>query len=126
MHNHRENENEGGKQDRLQTERLINLVTKHGLVQEVDQPTHACEVLDLIFSNETDLVSSVKVEDWPAFTDHRVVIATTTYTLGRAEPIMDEVHLLESGRRMKQLNFNKASWPEIKTELGTIDWTPMP
>ena len=38
---------------------------------------------------------------------------------------MEEVHLLDSGRRLKKLNFSKAPWPEIKTELTQLDWQPM-
>ena len=35
------------------------------------------------------------------------------------------MHLLESGRRLKKLDFNKADWPQIKTELAVIDWSHM-
>ena len=38
---------------------------------------------------------------------------------------MEETHLLESGRRLKKLNFNKAPWPKIQAELSKQDWVPM-
>ena len=104
---------EDGRCVRAQAQRLINLSLKHHLLQEVDQPTHCASVLDLLWTNDTHLVSSVTVESWPTFTDHKYVIAHSTFRLGRQEEIREEVHLLESGRRFKQLDFNKADWPLI-------------
>ena len=58
------------------------------------------------------------------FTDHRVVTANVSYQL---EDGIDtkETHLLECGRRLKRLNFNKAPWVEIQAELSEIDWAEM-
>ena len=36
-----------------------------------------------------------------------------------------EKHLLDSGKHLKALNFNKALWPEIQAELQEIDWSKM-
>ena len=82
-------------------------------------------MLDLVWSNDAHLISNVAVEDWPTFTDHKVVIAHTTFQLGRQEEVREDMHLLESGKRFKQLDFNKAEWSQIKSELGGIDWSPM-
>ena len=68
---HREEETAGGKQDRLQAQQLIDMASKHFLLQEVLEPTHAVEVLDLVFSNNCELISGVTVESWPSFTDHK-------------------------------------------------------
>ena len=121
---HREGETAGGKQDRLQAAKLCDFATKHSLVQHVDQPTHGIEVLDLIFTNNPNLVSSVTVESWPAFTDHKVLTATTSFLLG-PQPEKEEVHLLECGRRLKRLNFNRAEWIEIQAELSEFDWSDL-
>ena len=109
---HRDDETLGGKQDRLQAAKLCDLVTRHSLVQQVDQATHGVEVLDLIFTNNPDLISSVSVEAWPLFTDHKLVTAFTSFELG-ASPHKEEIHLLECGRGLKKLNFNKAQWVEV-------------
>ena len=81
--------------------------------------------MDLIWSNDAHLVSCVTVEDWPAFTDHRLVVAHSTYQLGRQEESKDDVHLLETGKRLKQLDFYKADWNKLRTESKKIDWTAM-
>ena len=121
---HREGETVGGKQDRLQAAKLCDLATRHSLLQQVDQPTHGVEILDLIFSNNPDLFSSVSVEAWPSFTDHKIVTAFTSFKLS-SDPQREEVHLLDCGRRLKKLNFNKAAWVEIQAELGEVDWVDM-
>ena len=74
---HRDEETAGGKQDRLQAQQLIDLSSKFCLLQEVDKATHVVELLDLVFTNNCDLICSTEVEDWPAFTDLLSVIATT-------------------------------------------------
>ena len=51
---HRDGETAGGKQDCLQAQQLIELSTKHSLLQEVDQATHAAEILDLVFTNNCE------------------------------------------------------------------------
>ena len=38
---------------------------------------------------------------------------------------MEENHLLKSSDRLKRLNFNKADWKGIKSELSKVDWEPM-
>ena len=105
--NHRDGETADGKQDRLQAARLCDFAVKHCLIQQVEIPTHGVEILDLIFTNDHDLVSSVSAESWPLFTDHKIVTATVSYQLDH--PVKTkETHLLECGRRLKLLDFNKA------------------
>ena len=121
---HREEETAGGKQDRLEVSRLCDLGTKYSLVQKVDKPTHGVEVLDLIFCNNSEMISSILVESWPAFSDHSLVAATTSFRLGNTLD-RDEVHLLEYGRKLKRLDFNKAQWDQVQSELGDVNWSEM-
>ena len=53
-----------------------------------------------------------------------VVTANVSYKLEKGK-VVEETHLLDSGRRLKMLNFTKAPWPEIQSELGSIDWSSM-
>ena len=119
---HREGETVGGKQDRLQAQQLIDLSTKHSLLQVVDQATHAVEILDLVFSNNCDLVSSIAVEDWTAFTDHKLVIANSNYQYKQEDPVREEQHLCETSKRYTALNFHQAPWDEVKAGLAGINW----
>ena len=121
--NHRDGV-DGGRV-RAQAQVLVNLALKHHLLQEVELLTHCASVLDLVWTNNAHLVSTVTVEDWPSFTDHKVVVAHSTFQLGRQEEGRESVHLLESAKVLKQLDFNKADWALVKSELSGIDWSPM-
>ena len=81
VHSHRLVSADGAQQVRQQAAKLCDLALKHSMIQQVDQVTHGKEILDLIFSNNEDLVSSVTVAAWPAFTDHSVVTASVSYKL---------------------------------------------
>ena len=72
-----------------------------------DEPS----TLDLIFTNNPDLISSVSVEPWPVFTDHRVVIAQSTYQLGRQVAREEEVPLLDTGKLSRQ---NLGNWTGLQ------------
>ena len=65
------------------------------------------------------------MKSWQAFTDHKVVTAHSTYQLGRQSEEKENVHLLEIGGKLKQLDFHKADWCSVKSELGNIDWSTM-
>ena len=60
---------------------------------KVDDVTHGKEILDLIFTNNEDLVSSVSVTQMPSFTDHSLVSASVSFMLGK-EQEKEEQHLL--------------------------------
>ena len=62
------------------------------------------------------MISSVLVEPWPLFSDHSLVTAITSYELGKP-PQKEEIHLLDCGKILKNLNFNQVDWAEIKAEL---------
>ena len=90
---HRETETVGGKQDRLQAQKMMDLCDKHSLLQNVMSPTHGIEILDLIFTNNCDLISGITTEDWKEFSDHKFVNASTTYRLS-AEKETEEQRFL--------------------------------
>ena len=96
----------------------------HNIVQQNDQPTHSLEILDLVFSSDQNLISHIRTDNFEQFTDHAVLTIGVNYKLG-AKPIRSESFLLDSANRLKKLDFNKASWPDIKAELAKISWSPM-
>ena len=122
---HREGETVGGNQDRLQASQLINLASKHSLIQQVDMATHAIEILDLVFTNDADLVSSVQADDWPSFTDHKLITIDVSYKTKSDNVPMETQFLCETGKRYKNLNFFLAPWDQIQEELESINWEDM-
>ena len=122
---HRDTETAVRKQDQLQAQHLVDLVAKHSLLQEVDQTTHAVEILDLVFTNNCELVSNIVVENWPVFTDHKLVVVSTNYQHGQQDTVQDKQYLCDTGERYDALNFQQAPWPEIKVELDKINWNTL-
>ena len=120
MAGNRERETAGGKQDRLQAQRLVDLAVRHHFTQHVDKVTHGTKILDLIWSNSSDILSSIDVSEWPFFTDHKLVTAIVTYKIEREKEI-ELVYLCDNGRRFNSLNFLNCPWTDIKNELRDID-----
>ena len=56
---------------------MIDLASKFCMQQVLSQPNHGGEILNLLFVNNPDIISYVEVEDWPSFSDHRLIKAQT-------------------------------------------------
>ena len=124
VHGHRTEVTADGLQERLQAQKLCDLSLHHHMAQLVDQPTHGVEILDLVFTSDQQLVSHINMEPFPQFTDHKILSITVSFKLG-VMPGKEEMFLLDSGRRLRRLDFSKAPWPDIRVKLKDIDWSPM-
>ena len=113
-----------GPMVQAQCYKMCKLMQKHHLVQTVDLITHGVETLDLVWSNNPDMISHIEATPYPQFTDHSVVKANTTYVIGD-EVMKEPQFLLDSGRRLKELDMSKAPWLEIRSRLKQVDWAPM-
>ena len=113
-----------GPQVRQQCDKLCQLMAKHSMVQTVDTATHGDEILDLIWSNNDELVSDIQVTPYLEFTDHSVVTAVTSYKV-KEENSKEQMFLLDSGRRLRALDFPRAPWPAVRARLQQVDWSPM-
>ena len=120
---HGEGETVGGKQNPLQAKQLVDMASKHSLSQEVERPTQSVEILDLVFSNNCELVSNITVEKCAAFSDHNLIICNTAFQLSKEQVQLEQQFLCDIGKRYGALNFCKAPWQEVKVELAKIDWT---
>ena len=123
--NHREEETPEGKQDRLQAQKLVDLATRHSLLQVVEGATHGAECLDLVWTNNCDLVSCCELENFSEFSDHKMITANTTFMFNQRVEVLEEQFLCPTGRRYKSFDYSKAPWPLIEQQLGQIDWQPM-
>ena len=121
--NHRLVESDG-PQVRQQCNKLCELMAKHSMLQTVGGATHGNEVLDLIWTNNQDLVSDIRVTPYLEFTDHSIIAAATSYKV-KEEKSKERMFLLESGRRLKSLDFPRAPWPAVRARLQQLDWSPM-
>lgn len=93
--------------------------------QVLSQPNHGGEILNLLLVNNPEIISYVEVEDWPSFSDHRLIKAQTNYTFDKQEENKVEQYLTEIAKRYKAMNFKKAPWELVEEELAKVDWDAM-
>ena len=126
VHSHREVSDPAadGLKVRQQAQLLCDMMLRHHMVQYVDQVTHGKEILDLCFSSDPQLISHIKSEYFPLFTDHNIVTINVNYLLEQ-KPVKDEMTLLDSACRLRKLDFNKAPWQIIRQELAKLSWSTM-
>lgn len=94
------------------------------LEQYVNTPTHIQgNILDLLFTNNSDIVHSLQItKTLQSTTDHHVIEILSNLTLSTSHT-PDKCNP-DSNPTFKTLNFHsdKISWDEITTELSNIDW----
>ena len=76
--------------------------------------------LDLIFSNNPDLIHTVTSKPCPRISDHCLVSATVNYYYKQEKIKLNgasEEEILSIPRRFQLLNFNKADWNGIRSQL---------
>ena len=121
--NHRDGETSRAKQANM----LLDLCQKFGLLQQVNSPTRQSsgEILDLIFTSDTSLVSQVEVEHYPTFSDHGIITCHTTYKNSHQQGEYTRSYLCESGRRYCSLDFHQAPWSQIRERLAKAEWNDL-
>ena len=87
-------------QRRHHCNKLCELMAKHSMLQTMGGVTHGNEVLDLIWTNNQDMVSEIRVTLYIKFTDHSIIAAATSYKV-KEEKGKERMFLLESGQRLK-------------------------
>ena len=70
-------------------------------------------------------IGGVFTEVWRTFTDHKFVVAHTTYQLARDDGTPEQQYLCQTGRRYSVLDYNKAPWEAVSAELSKVNWDPM-
>ena len=94
------------------------------MTQLVDKPTCGREILDLVLTSDNSSVSHIDMEYFPSFSDHKLLSVNLTTNYNKC-PQKPETFLLDSARRLKRLDFNKAPWGELRRTLREVDWDPM-
>ena len=98
------------------------MMNDYCMCQEVDQPTRENDKLDLIFTNNDELMQRTTVEK-TTLSDHDIVIAETNI---KGSEISDTPGRTRRSNRIgfEDLNFwsSKIEWNQIKKEVAAIDW----
>ena len=108
----------GNKLTTNSEDQLLRFTEKHFLSQYVDQPTREQNILDLLLTNNDNLVLHTKSEE-TTLSDHNIVKVHTTYNLqtkNTINPPNIPVHSFRS------LNLYKADYEKINAHLQSIQW----
>ena len=96
---------------------LLTFMCDHFLSQYIHVPTRYENILDLLLTNNPNLVlhvNSSKTE----LSDHNVIEITTTTPLHEeGSQIPDEIH-----HTFRNINLEKIDYPKIKDHLHSVDW----
>ena len=111
------------KPDKKCAELMLRFMDQLLLSQHVHEKTRKdISTLDLILTNNPDLVHNIEVEKVSTkISDHNKINLILNYDFktkyNKEEAIYTPTHPLD------QLNFNKSDWSAIRQELSQIDWT---
>ena len=113
------------KEEEKMVEALHSLATDNFLLQQISEPTHRDgNVLDLLFTNNTDLVHSYS-SSYSSVSDHNVIEVKAHY---KAKVSTNESAVEDKGTGTQSffsLNFfsDKVDWQLFNQELEDINWT---
>lgn len=114
----REGSTEGGSsEERRQAEYMVDFQNEILLTQVIEKPTRGMNILDLVFTNNLDLVIDTEIQG-TKMSDHNIVIIRTA--LGVEESQVAERD--PSGFRALNFFHSEVKWKDIKREMESIDW----
>ena len=99
------------------TKTLQSFIEQHFLTQYVDKPTRLNNILDLVLTNDINLVKEIEVKD-TELSDHRMITVKSSFgqKLNTAQKPVFEPHTF------RNLNFYKADFDQLNEHLSTIQW----
>ena len=107
--------------ERTASEMLLDFVNEELLVQLVSENTRKGKsLLDIILTNDEDIIYNTKVEKTNLDTDHDMI--TCDILLKSTGTISDNSEQDSDKKLLDKLNFNKADWEPIREELSTVNW----
>ena len=117
------------KDEKKMAKDLSELSLENFLVQQVEVPTHKeGNTLDLIFTNNTDLIHNLSTAPVPRTSDHYLINFTAVYSNCFDATDMDpETDDSEENTRkgFSDLNFfsEDINWSSMNDELGSYNWS---
>jgi hypothetical protein len=109
--------------DNQQALLLLELIDQHMMQQIIQEPTRGDAVLDLIFTNNSELFSKILVVENTIISDHKTILASMNLIVGQ-KPAKPATNF--SASSLPEYNFDLASeseWQDIRKNLTKFDWT---
>ena len=106
--------------EKQQFERLLEICGNHFMLQMIEEPTREGNTLDLMFTNEVNLVTAIEVNK-SSYSDHDIIEMSTNYSLQEKEKCNREQ---SEDTEFRTLNFwaKTVNWKNIFRMIEEIDW----
>ena len=106
--------------DKDQFENLMKICNEQCMLQIIEEPTRLENTLDLIFTNEVNLVTMIEVNK-SRLSDHNIIEISTNYTTTDKQEINQ---MREESNILKTLNFHTKSvkWKDINRIIEETNW----
>ena len=108
--------------EKEQFEKLINLCNNQCMIQVIEEHTRGKNTLDLMFTNESNIVTAVDVnKTWTS--DHSRVEVSTNYIIN--DQIKSNKEIVDPNSALRNLNFRaeeKIDWERITESIRKIQW----
>lgn len=102
------------------TKTLTAFMDKNFLSQYIENPTRQNNILDLVLSNDVNLVKQVEVKD-TELSDHRIITIKSSFGLKQnsTPKIVFEPHTF------RNLNFYKTDFAKLNKHLKSVEWNDL-
>ena len=97
---------------------LIYLAGLLFLTQQVKDPTHKLNILDLILCPD-DLVNYITTTG-TFMSDHRIINASTSISVPQTIPVAQSLN--PSPNVFEKIDLNRVDWPHLTKSLSNIEW----
>ena len=107
--------------EREAAQMLCNFMSDHCLTQLIDEATREQNILDLLLTNNNDLVYDFEVRD-SGLSDHRMIMITLLMSEGSPRPTVERRDLFS------RYNFfsESADWQKLEDDLMQVQWPDAP
>lgn len=111
----------GTTDEQLQAHALFDCADNFLMQQMITVPTRINNVLDLIYTNNTDMLSNIKVE--PAsrkLTDHKIITADINYDMHK----LPKPQSTSKTAKLAEFNFwsEKCDYEKVNNYLNSVNW----
>ena len=107
--------------EKEQFEKLMSICNNQCMLQIIEEPTREKNTLDLIFTNETNLITTIEVNK-SKLSDHNLIEISTNYIIDGQNEVNELVE--DPNCILRSLNFQSKTikWKEIKEDIRKIPW----
>ena len=111
---------EGTRDSRTQAEKFINFMSDNMLIQYVEEPTRGNNILDLVLTNDHQMIIGNSVDD-TIMSDHRML--TTTVNMPSCAETGPALETIREG--LGSLNFfhEDVKWDLVNQAFADVDWS---